>query len=116
VLAFALVGRYDVLGLGLAFAISYLVCAAWTLLIISYKVPGFPVGAIMRRLAPIVLASIVMAEVVWLVTQRFGSTAGAGAFMRVAVGAALGVAIYLGLLLVLQVEELDALRRRFARR
>ena len=72
VLAFVLVDRYGVLGLGLAFAFAYLISSVWAMQILSYKVPGFSVRAIQRSLAPMLLAAIVMAEVVWLVTQQVG--------------------------------------------
>jgi putative peptidoglycan lipid II flippase len=49
VLAFVLVDRYGVLGLGLAFAIAYLLSALWALQVMSYKVRGFPVGATSPR-------------------------------------------------------------------
>src|SRR5690606_21038319 len=98
VLAVIFVRWWDVLGLGLAFGISYIVCAAWALVIISYKVPGFPAHDIFRRIWPMVLAAVVMAEVVWLVTQRFGGDTGTGALARMIVGAVLGAIVYLGLL------------------
>ena len=41
-LAVALVGRYDILGLAAALAVSYVLCALWALQVLSYKVPGFP--------------------------------------------------------------------------
>jgi putative peptidoglycan lipid II flippase len=112
VLAFVLVGRYDVLGLGLAFAISYLLCAAWSLLILSYKVPGFAVGDIFRRLWPMFLSAIVMAEIVWLLVTHVGGDSGIGAAARVIAGAVIGAGVYIGLLLALQVPELDQLRTR----
>ena len=42
-----LVGRFGVLGLGLAFALAYLLSAAWALQVLSYKVAG------LRRCGPI---------------------------------------------------------------
>ena len=69
VLAIVLVERYGVLGLGLAFALAYLMAAGWVLQIMSYKVPGFPVREILRSLWPMLLAAAVMGEVVWLVAR-----------------------------------------------
>ena len=40
VLAVLLVDRFGVLGLGLAFAIAYVVSSVWALQVLSYKVPG----------------------------------------------------------------------------
>ena len=58
VLAFALVGRYDILGLGAALAISYVVCALWALQVLSYKVPGLPAAAVMASLWRMVVAGV----------------------------------------------------------
>ncbi len=43
-LAVLLHDRFGVLGLGLAFAIAYLVTSVWALQVLGYKLPGFPVG------------------------------------------------------------------------
>jgi putative peptidoglycan lipid II flippase len=112
VLAFVLVDRYGVLGLGLAFALAYVVSSLWAMQILSYKVPGFSVGSTLRSLAPMVLAAALMAEAVWLVTQRVGGNTGADAVVRLIVGGVVGAAVYLGVLMLLQVPELDAVRRR----
>ena len=114
-LAFVLVGRYGVLGLGLAFALAYLVSSVWAMQILSYKVPGFSVRAILRSLAPMLLAAIVMAEVVWLVTQQVGGNTGTEAIVRLLVGGTVGVITYGGVLWILRVPELDAARGRLRR-
>ena len=44
-----LVGRYGVLGLGLAFALAYLLSAAWALQVLSFKVPGYAPAADLRQ-------------------------------------------------------------------
>ena len=56
VLAVALVGRYDIGGLGAALAISYVVCAAWALQVLAYKVPGFPLRDVFASLWRMALA------------------------------------------------------------
>jgi hypothetical protein len=61
------------------------------------------------------LASVVMAEVVWLVARNVGGNVGAGAVLRVAAGSVAGAAVYAGMLLVLRAPELDQLKARFAR-
>ena len=114
-LAFVLVDRYGVLGLGLAFALAYLVSSVWAMQILSYKVPGFSVRAIVRSVAPMILAAIVMAEVVWLVTQQVGGNTGTEAIVRLLVGGTVGVITYGGVLWILRVPELDAARRRLRR-
>lgn len=116
VFAVLLVGRYGVLGLGLALALAYSISAAWALVVLSYKVPGFSLRPIADRLWRIALAAVVMAEVVWLVTRPIGSDTGAGAVARLIVGAIAGLAVYVGLLTALGSPELTALRARLSPR
>jgi putative peptidoglycan lipid II flippase len=106
VFAFVLVGRYGVLGLGLAFALAYLLSAAWVLRILSYKVPGFPLRYVALNIARMGLAALLMAEIVWLVSRHVGGTTGAGALARVTVGGIVGMAAYVGILVLLRAPEL----------
>jgi putative peptidoglycan lipid II flippase len=116
VLAVALVERHGVLGLSLAFSLSYLVAALWALSVLSTKLRGFPVRSLLRQLWPMLLSSVLMAEIVWLVTRRIGADSGAGALTRVAVGTVLGATVYLALLIAFRVPDLEALRSRVAQR
>ena len=113
VLAVLLVDRFGLLGLGVAFALAYLLTALWSLQIVSYKVPGFPLRPILAAIYRMALASLVMAEATWLVARAVGSNSGSGAVVRVVVGTVVGGAVYLGTLLLLRAPELDALARRF---
>ncbi len=115
VLALVLVDRFGLLGLGLSFAIAYLVASVWALQIVSYKVPGFPVRSLLAALWRMTLASLIMAEVVWLVARVVGDNDGAGAVLRVAAGTVVGAIVYVGMLLVLKAPELDQLKARFSR-
>jgi putative peptidoglycan lipid II flippase len=115
VLAFVLVDRYGVLGLGLAFALAYVVSSLWGMQVLGYKVPGFSVRSILASIAPMILAAVLMAEAVWLVTQQVGGNSGTDAVVRLAVGAVVGVVVYLGVLFALGVPELAAVRRRLRR-
>jgi putative peptidoglycan lipid II flippase len=112
VFAVLLVHRYGVLGLGLAFALAYLACAAWALQILAYKVPGFAVGRIFASLGRMLLASLLMAEIVWLTAQAVGGNSGAGALARVVAGTVVGIAVYLIVLVLLRSPELEAARGR----
>jgi putative peptidoglycan lipid II flippase len=116
ILAFILVDRFGVLGLGLAFAIAYTVGAIWSLRILSYKVPGFSVRSIMTSIWRMLIAAALMGEAVWLVTRQIGGNVGAEAAMRVVVGTLVGVIVYLIVLVALRAPELDALRRRLPSR
>ncbi|MEO6652625.1 MAG: murein biosynthesis integral membrane protein MurJ [Ilumatobacteraceae bacterium] len=115
VLAFVLVGRFGVLGLGLAFAIAYLVSAVLALAVLRNKVSGFPLRPIARSVWKHCLAAVLMAEAVWFVTGRVGGDTGAGAMVQLAVGAAVGIAVYCALLVALRSPEVDAIRSRLPR-
>jgi putative peptidoglycan lipid II flippase len=115
VVAVLLVGELGVLGLGLAYAIAYLVSAVWVLHVLSYKVPGFGLGPIWSSGWRMLLAAVLMAEAIWLATHRIGSDAGAAAVAQLAVGGVVGLVVYLGVLLALRAPELGWLQRRLAR-
>jgi len=108
----ALVGTYGVLGLGASFAIAYVVAALWALQILSYKVPGFSVAAIMSSLWKMIVAAALMGESVWFITRVIGDNSGGGAILRLIVGTVVGVVVYGGLLAAMGAPELDALKRR----
>jgi len=114
-LAIVLVGRFGVLGLGLAFAIAYVLSSCWALVVLGYKVPGFSPRSIALSLAPMLLAALLMGEAVWFVAQRVGGDVGTEAVLRLVVGTLVGVVVYLAVLVALGVPELDFLRRRFGR-
>jgi putative peptidoglycan lipid II flippase len=112
VLAVPLVARYGVLGLGLAFALAYLVSAAWALQVLSYKVPGFPLREMFRSFWPMLIAAVLMAEAVWLVANQVGDNDGSGALARSVVGVVVGAAVYVGVLLLLRVPEVRQVAER----
>jgi putative peptidoglycan lipid II flippase len=112
VLAFVFVDRWGLLGLGLAFGLAYVIAALWALQILRYKLPAFPMGSIVSSLWRMFLASIVMAEVVWVVAQLVGANSGVGAVVRVVVSTIVGTATYIGMLRVLRSPELDDLYGR----
>jgi putative peptidoglycan lipid II flippase len=112
VLAIVLVGSYGVLGLGASYAIAYIVSALWALQILTYKVPGFELRAVLGSVARMVVAAALMGEAVWLVARALGGNTGGGALLRLSAGTLIGVAVYAGLLALMGAPELDALRRR----
>ncbi|MGB8859862.1 MAG: murein biosynthesis integral membrane protein MurJ [Ilumatobacteraceae bacterium] len=115
VVALLLYDRYGVIGIAAAFALAYLAASLWTLQVLSYKIPGFPLRPLFGALFRIVLASAVMAEAVWAAARLVGGNSGPSAAVRVVVASAIGVAVYIGVLLVLQAPELDELRARLRR-
>ena len=112
VLALLLVGRWGVLGLGLAYSIAYLVAAAWALQVMSYKVPTFSARAVLFDLWRPLIAVALMAEAMWLVTHNAPSDHGWDALIQLVVGGIAGLAVYIAVLLVLRTPELSGLARR----
>lgn len=110
VLAFVLVGPFDVLGLGLAFAISYLAAAIVTLFVLRIKVPTFPAFEVLAGLSRAVVAGAVMGSIVWLAVRAFGDNDGGGAVLRLIAGTGIGIITYLGALQVLRAPEIEHLR------
>lgn len=106
------VGRYGVLGLGLAFALAYLVSALWALSVLGAKVPGFPTRAVVLSIVRMLLAAVVMAEMVWAVARGVGANDGVGALSRVVAGSVVGIIVYLAVLVALDAPELRQLRAR----
>ena len=100
------------LGLGLAFAIAYMLSSIWALQVLSYKVPGFTVATIGRSIAPMILAAVLMGELVWFVSRQVGGNVGLDAATRLVAGTVVGVVVYVGVLVALGAPELDFLRRR----
>ena len=112
VLAFVLVGRFGVLGLGLAFAIAYLVSAVWVLNILSYKVRGFSLRPIARSFVRMLLAALAMAGSVWLVIHDVTPDSGWHAVAQLVIGGVVGVVVYGCVLLAVRSPELESIRRR----
>ncbi|MEY4361713.1 MAG: hypothetical protein RL391_1019 [Actinomycetota bacterium] len=110
VLAFALSGPFDVLGLGLAFAISYIVAAVIAILVLAIKVPDFPAIEVLTNLSRMVGAGAIMGAVVWLAIRAFGDNDGSGALLRLVIGAFIGFVVYLGALTLLRSPEVGHVR------
>ncbi|MDO9174815.1 MAG: polysaccharide biosynthesis C-terminal domain-containing protein, partial [Actinomycetota bacterium] len=113
VLALVLYDRFGVIGIAASFAIAYVLSALWSMQVLSYKVSGFELRPVFASLFRITLASAVMAEAVWAVARLVGGNSGAEALLRVGVGGIVGVAVFVGVLVVLQAPEIDELRERF---
>lgn len=112
VLAVIFVPHFGVLGLGLAFAVAYLLSAVLGLAVLEAKTPQFEMRAMLRSLLPMLLSAVVAAEIAWMVGRAFGDTAGLGAFIRVIASYLFGLGAYVGLLSVFKVPETHQLMRR----
>jgi putative peptidoglycan lipid II flippase len=115
-LAFVLVSRWGVLGLGLSYTIAYLVAAAWALQVLGYKVPGCSVRTFTAGMWRPLLAAVLMAEAMWLMRRGIERNAGWHALFQIVVAGGLGLVVYAAVLVALQVPELDAIRARMRRR
>ncbi len=110
--AFALVGWLDVLGLGLAYAFAYLLSSVWALTVLRSKVRGFSLRPIVASVWRMLLAAVLMAEAIWLVTHDVSADTGWHAVAQILVGGSVGIVVYLAVLLALDTTEIDSLRRR----
>lgn len=116
VFAVALVGRWGVLGLGLAYAFAYLLASIWALTVLRDKVPGFSLRPVVGSVWKMLLAAVLMAEAIWFVTRDATIDTGWHAISQIVLGGAAGVIVYLAVLLALGTPELNSLRRRLAAR
>ena len=110
ILAFALVRSYGVLGLGVAFAVSYIIGAVVALYVLRIKVHTFPVVDVLASLARMLAAAAVMGAVLWLALKPVGDNNGFGAVLKISVGIVIGTLVYLGALTLLRVPEVNGLR------
>lgn len=116
VFALLFVGRWGVLGLGLAYAFAYLLSAAWALTVLRDKVGAFPLRPIVSSSWRMGLAAVLMAEAMWFVTRDAGDDTGWSALGQIVVGGAVGIVVYLAVAFALRVPELDWVRRRLSGR
>jgi putative peptidoglycan lipid II flippase len=116
VLAFVLVSRWGLLGLGLSYAIAYLIAAVWAVQVLGYKVPGCSVRTFAAGMWRPVLAAVLMAEAMWLMRRGIERNDGWHALLQIVVAGSLGLVVYGAVLVALRVPELDALTRRVRRR
>jgi putative peptidoglycan lipid II flippase len=110
ILAFALSSAFDVLGLGIAFSVSYVIAAIAALYVLKVKVRGFSALEVLLGLARLVIAAASMGIVMWVVLRPIGANSGGGALVKLVVGSAVGVLTYIGALTVLRAPEVEHLR------
>ena len=110
ILAFALSPAFDVLGLGIAFSVSYVIAAIAALYVLKVKVRGFSALEVLLGLARLVIAAASMGIVMWVVLRPIGANSGGGALVKLVVGSAVGVLTYIGALTVLRAPEVEHLR------
>jgi putative peptidoglycan lipid II flippase len=109
-LAFPLYEWLGIPGLALSFALAYFVGAVVTLGVLRARLGGIDGARLASSLVRIVAAGVVLCGVSWVIGSWIGWSSTADAVLAVVAGAAAGGVVYLGLLTLLRVEELSALR------
>jgi putative peptidoglycan lipid II flippase len=115
VLAFVFVEWWGLFGLGLAYAVAYLLAAAWALRVLRHKVRGFDLGAIWSSVWRALLAGVLMVEAMWVVTHNVSGDAGWDGVAQLLVGGTVGLVVYATVLVALSAPEIAPLRRRITR-
>ena len=105
--------HFGVLGLGLAFALAYLVSAVIALAVLEAKVPEFEMKEMLKSLLPMLISAIVAAEAAWILGRAIGATSGLLALIRTILCGTFGLGIYVALLYVFHVPEIRQLVNRF---
>ena len=109
-LAFPLYAWLGIPGLALAFALAYFVGAFVTLFVLRVRLDGIDGPRIMSSLSRIVAAGVVVGGVSWAVGEFVGWSSFGRAVVAVVAGTAIGAVVYVGLLVLLRVEELSEVR------
>jgi putative peptidoglycan lipid II flippase len=112
VLAFVLVDRFDVLGLGLAFGIAYLVGAIVALVALAHAVPTWHVRTLAAPLVRYLTAGAAMLLTTVILSQSFDSVDTIGSLVDATVGTSAGLFVFALVLFALG----DADARKFLRR
>ena len=109
-LAFPLYAWLGIPGLALAFALAYFVAAILTLGVLRVRLDGIDGAQLVSSLTKIVAAGVVVGGVSWAVGEYVGWSSFGRAVAAVLAGTVIGGVVYLGLLVLLRVEELPAVR------
>ncbi|MGB7053469.1 MAG: murein biosynthesis integral membrane protein MurJ [Acidimicrobiales bacterium] len=101
VLAIALVGPLGVRGLALSVSVAYTAAAVVAMVVIHRRIGGLGPSDLGRPLQRVVVASAVMAVAAVLAVNVSGSMSDAGLLARVVFATVVGVAVYLGAIVLL---------------
>ena len=82
---------------------------------LSYKVRGLSVRAVVGGMWKMLLAAVVMALAMWWVTRDVASDTGWDGLAQVVVGGLVGIVVYVAFLIALRAEEMSWLQRRLGR-
>ncbi len=115
-LAIPLVRVWGVFGLGLAYALAYLLAAVWALSVLTDKVRGFSMRPVVAGGWKLLLAAVLMAETMWLLHHQTDRDVGWMAVAQIVVAGSVGVLVYVAVLIATRAPDLDALWARLPRR
>ena len=110
--AFAVVDRFGVVGLGASGSIAYSVFAVVALFLLHRRIGRYLDPATILVIAKLLAASVVMGVGVWLLITFVSMSD----LLTAICASALGVAIYAGMLILLRVEEAKSVMNRLVRR
>jgi putative peptidoglycan lipid II flippase len=115
-LAFPLYSWLGIPGLALAFSLAYVVGAALVLFVLHRDLHGVDGRRLASTGLRVVSAALVVAAVSWGIARGIGWASTGEAVLAAVVGMTVGTAVYLGLLVVLRVDELRILTALLPRR
>src|SRR5690606_6049429 len=107
-LAVPLVGAVGVVGLGVAYTLAYTAGAVVALLALQRRVGDLGLARCITPVAKMAVASVACGAVAWTVAQVIHSDP----FVQLAVAVPVGAGVYLAVLGVLRVDEVEVARRR----
>jgi putative peptidoglycan lipid II flippase len=114
--AFPLYAWLGIPGLALAFSLAYYVGAAVSLSVLHRSLRGIDGRRVASTTARVVIAALVVAAATWGVAHAIGWSTTTEALLASVVGLVLGGGLYLGMLVLLRVDELRILTALLPRR
>ena len=108
-LAFPLYAWLGIPGLAWSFSAAYLVAAVLTLIVLSRRIGGADGKRLAATTARTLAAGLAVAGVAWSAAHLIGWTGTGASIAAVAAGLVVGGVVYVGLLLLLRVDELRML-------
>ena len=106
-LAFPLYAWLGVPGLALSFALAYFAASVITLVVLHRRLHGIDGARVTSTLVRTTIAGVVVGVVSWLVAGVIGWDTTVEAVASLAAGTAVGAVVYLALLRLMHVDELD---------
>jgi putative peptidoglycan lipid II flippase len=94
-------------GLALSFALAYFAASVITLVVLHRRLHGIDGARVTSTLVRTTIAGVVVGVVSWLVAGVIGWDTTVEAVASLAAGTAVGAVVYLALLRVMRVDELD---------